>query len=112
MTPPKRIRLLSACRDHLYNEVKRTLATDKEIRTLWQLDKRVSDYYVSLVNKPVFVKCSGGCGFSDRFVRGEFGVNYFQAIGECPLCNAPTVYNDGTMTKVEIIFTMKEASNG
>lgn len=48
---PKRIRLKQACRDHLYDEVKRTLATDKEIKTLRELDKKVSEYYVRQVKK-------------------------------------------------------------
>lgn len=51
MTPPKRIRLLSACRDHLYNEVKRTLATDKEIRSIRHLDKKIGDWWVKQVDK-------------------------------------------------------------
>lgn len=46
MTIPKRIRLLQACRNHLYGEVKRTLATDKEIRALKYLDGKVEKYYV------------------------------------------------------------------
>jgi hypothetical protein len=44
---PKRIRLVKACRDHLYSEVKRTLATDKEIRSLKFMDKKISDWYES-----------------------------------------------------------------
>jgi hypothetical protein len=43
---PRRIRLYKACHAHLYSEVKEKLATDKEIRALRHLDKKVSDYYV------------------------------------------------------------------
>lgn len=43
---PKRIRLVKACRDHLYSEVKRTLATDKEIRSLKLMDKKIDDWYI------------------------------------------------------------------
>lgn len=45
MKVPKRIRLIKACRNHLYHEVKVTLATDREIRNLRSLDKRVGDWY-------------------------------------------------------------------
>jgi hypothetical protein len=48
MILPKRIRLKKACREHLYNQVKKTLATDKEIRTLRELDRKVSEYYERL----------------------------------------------------------------
>jgi len=51
MTPPKRIRLKEACRNHLYNEVKVTLANDKEIRTIRELDKKVSDWWVRQVEQ-------------------------------------------------------------
>ncbi len=46
MKPPKRIRLAINCRDLLYSEVKNKLATDREIKALKFLDKKVSDYYV------------------------------------------------------------------
>jgi hypothetical protein len=49
MTLPKRIRLIKACRNHLYNEVKRTLATDKEIRALRELDGKVEKFYLKQV---------------------------------------------------------------
>jgi hypothetical protein len=46
MTLPRRIRLLQACKTHLYNEVKQTLATDKEIRAIRNMDDRISKYYI------------------------------------------------------------------
>lgn len=47
-TLPKRTRLLIACREHLYNEVKLTLATDKGIRALRNLDNKIEQHYVRL----------------------------------------------------------------
>jgi hypothetical protein len=46
---PKRTRLLLACRDHLYGEVRKTLATDKEIRALHRMNSMVEKHYVRLV---------------------------------------------------------------
>jgi hypothetical protein len=109
MTLPKRIRLMKSCYDHLYGEVKRTLATDKEIRNLRELQAKIERAYV-LLTKPRKHKvlCSLRCGFEDTFESNEFGVNYFQAEGTCPDCNAPTVYKNGKPTKIEIVFTVKE----
>lgn len=57
------------------------------------------------------VYCKNECGFTDEFEPDEFGVNYFQAIGKCPQCDAPTVYDDGTATAVEITFQLTEKTH-
>ena len=46
ITLPKRVRLLKVLHTHLYDEVKEKLATDKEIRSLRYLDKKIGDYYM------------------------------------------------------------------
>jgi hypothetical protein len=46
MQLPKRIRLLKVVQSHLYGEVKTTLATDKEIRSLKDMNRRLENYYV------------------------------------------------------------------
>lgn len=48
---PKRIRLLKNCKDHLYSEVREKLATDKEIRSLKEMNKRIENYYVKQTEK-------------------------------------------------------------
>jgi hypothetical protein len=48
-------------------------------------------------------KCSK-CNFEDTFEPDEFGINYFQAVGECPHCEAKLLDGDGIETKTEIIF--------
>lgn len=72
MLLPKRIRLLQTCREHLYNEVKKTLATDKEIRALREMDKRIGDYYLRLVGATEL--CStcykGNCICRENQMRG------------------------------------------
>lgn len=51
------------------------------------------------------VRCKQRCGFEDEFEPDEFGINYFQAIGECPKCGADTVYDvNGLDTKVIVKF--------
>lgn len=52
------------------------------------------------------VYCKEKCGFEDVFEPDEIGINYYQAIGECPNCGSQTVYEDGDGTKVLVIFTM------
>ena len=52
------------------------------------------------------VTCKKQCGFEDEFEPDEFGITYFQSIGECPNCNAPTIYSSGEETKTNIIFTV------
>lgn len=47
MTLPKRIRLLKSVKDHLYNEVKVKLATDKEVKDLKNLASRIKRYHES-----------------------------------------------------------------
>lgn len=57
------------------------------------------------------VFCKNECGFADEFERDDFGVNYYQAIGTCPNCDAPTVYEDGTETAIVVEFqVVKEAA--
>jgi hypothetical protein len=51
MNLPKRIRLAKACHSHLYNEVKTTLATDKEIKALKHLSGKVENYYLRQVKE-------------------------------------------------------------
>jgi len=46
------------------------------------------------------------CGEIEEFEPDEFGINYFQAIGECPICKKPTYYKNGEPTKIEIIFAV------
>ena len=51
---PKRIRLLQALRFHLYNRVKETLATDKEISNLYGLNNLIEKKFIALEKrKPV-----------------------------------------------------------
>lgn len=52
---PKRIRLLKVLHAHLYSEVKETLATDKEIRNLKQLDSKVERYYLKQVEGEKYI---------------------------------------------------------
>lgn len=42
---PKRIRLLNAVKKHLYDQVKTTLATDKEIKAIKGLNARIERYH-------------------------------------------------------------------
>lgn len=42
---PKRVRLLMAVKKHLYDQVKTTLATDKEIKAIKGLNSRIEKYY-------------------------------------------------------------------
>lgn len=56
MNPPKRIRLLKACRKHLLKRVIITLATDKEVRTIREMDSRISDYYVGMTKPKTLAK--------------------------------------------------------
>ena len=59
------------------------------------------------------VTCKLKCGFEDEFELDELGINYYQAIGQCPNCRAATVYSDGTETQVTINFTLnKQDKNG
>jgi hypothetical protein len=53
MTLPKRIRLMKSCYNHLYGEVKRTLATDKEIRSMRELQSRIEKAYMNQAKKSV-----------------------------------------------------------
>jgi hypothetical protein len=53
------------------------------------------------------VKCSE-CDFKDKFEPDEFGLNYYQAVGTCPFCNAPIVTEDGRATKKEVAFRAAE----
>lgn len=50
------------------------------------------------------IHCEQRCGFEDTFEPDEFGLDYYQAIGTCPNCDAPTVYEDGSKTAVVINF--------
>ena len=43
------------------------------------------------------------CGFTDEFEPNEFGVNYYQAVGECELCGKPTYYKKNNKPTKEII---------
>ncbi len=54
------------------------------------------------------VRCKQRCGFEDEFEPDDFGINYYQAVGECPNCGADTVYEDGDDTKVVVIFKSTE----
>lgn len=49
MELPKRIRLIKVLHAHLYGEVKGTLATDKEIRALRNLDNKIEGFYLKQV---------------------------------------------------------------
>jgi hypothetical protein len=51
MTLPKRIRLLKVLHSHLYDRVKNTLATDKEIRHLQSINEALKHKY-ELLAKP------------------------------------------------------------
>lgn len=46
------------------------------------------------------------CGELEEFTPDEFGLNYYQAIGECPNCRKPTYYKNGKPTKEIIIMTV------
>lgn len=54
------------------------------------------------------VYCEKKCGFEDTFEPDEMGINYYQAIGTCPNCDAPTVYEDGSHTAVVVTFKLTE----
>ena len=59
------------------------------------------------------VRCKKNCGFEDEFEPDELGINYYQAIGQCPNCRAATVYSDGVETAVTINFKLnKPEENG
>lgn len=106
---PKRIRLLQALRNHLYSRVKETLATDREIRNLHGLNDRIEKAFVTLEKpKKKKVFCGLKCGFEDSFIPDAWGMTYFEAVGTCPVCNAPTVYKDGKPTAVLIEFKSLE----
>lgn len=47
------------------------------------------------------------CGKVDEFEPDEFGLSYYQAIGECPYCRQPTYYESGEPTKIEVIFKVE-----
>lgn len=55
------------------------------------------------------VRCKQRCGFEDEFEPDELGINYYQAMGECPNCGADTVYDvDGSDTKVVVTFKLNK----
>ncbi len=58
------------------------------------------------------VKCSSLCGFEDEFEPDEFGINYFQAVGTCPNCGSDTIYENGELTAIEVIFTLITKPDG
>ena len=43
------------------------------------------------------------CGEVEEFTPDEYGLNYYQAIGECS-CGQPTYYENGNPTKTVLIF--------
>ena len=43
------------------------------------------------------------CGDIEEFTPDEYGLNYYQAIGECN-CGKPTYYENGNPTKTVLIF--------
>jgi hypothetical protein len=105
---------MQSCFNFKFKEVSRNLATDKEMRELTGLKQRIEHAYL-LLSKPKkrTILCSNsGCDFTEKVEVDEFGLSYFQAIGTCPLCNSLTVYKNGQYTKEEIIFSVKEVSNG
>ena len=55
------------------------------------------------MSETILAKCSNKeCDFSEEFEPDEFGLNYYQAIGECPWCGWKTIYENGELTQVEI----------
>ena len=48
------------------------------------------------------------CGAIEEFEPDDCGVNYYQAVGECPFCQGPTYYKDGTPTKIKVLFEVVE----
>ena len=42
------------------------------------------------------------CGDLEEFKTDGLGINYFQAIGECPFCGNPTFYKNGQPTKIAV----------
>lgn len=46
------------------------------------------------------------CDFSEEFEPDEFGLTYYQAIGECPVCGWQTIYPGGKLTKEIIQITL------
>jgi hypothetical protein len=44
------------------------------------------------------------CGDLEDFTPDEFGLNYYQSIGECNYCKKPTYYRNGNPTKEIVIF--------
>lgn len=50
------------------------------------------------------VYCKLKCGFEDEYEPDEFGINFYQAIGTCPNCEAPTIHADGSETAEVIEF--------
>lgn len=45
------------------------------------------------------------CGFSEPYEADEFGMDYYQAIGLCPMCDTPTIDENGHPTRVFISYT-------
>lgn len=114
MTVPPRVRLLKNCFDHKYSELRKTLATDKQLRELPGLKRRIERAYELMCTpKKRKVFCiNADCGFTDTFTPDEFGIEYYQAIGTCPGCGSLMAYKNGKYTKEEISFSVKEVSNG
>lgn len=56
------------------------------------------------------VFCSKKCGFEDEYEPTEFGLDFYEAIGTCPNCEAPMVDEDGNETAVTIEFKLTEAT--
>jgi len=48
------------------------------------------------------------CGWIGYFEPEEFGINYFQAVGDCELCGEQLYYKDGEPTKEIITFRLKD----
>lgn len=45
------------------------------------------------------------CGEIEEFKPNEFGLSYYQSIGECS-CGKPTYYKNGTPTKEVVNFSV------
>lgn len=52
--------------------------------------------------------CQNKCGFEDEFEPTECGLDYYEAVGECP-CGAPTVNEDGIPTTKLVTFSITES---
>ena len=44
------------------------------------------------------------CGYEDTYEHSEFGLGYYQSVGECPVCGGDTVDEQGKPTRENVSF--------